>query len=350
MTKTSQPPILTQITAISTHSNADALEIAKVLGFQCVVAKGLYRPGQSIVYFEPDTAFTPEIAQQFGIDRYLFNKTDIDGDKVLVIKEVKLRGELSEGLILPESTLNNFEFRPELFPCFKYQAPSSHTRCENAAAENALFPQYGSLENLRKAPNFFSPEDTVVVTEKIHGTNSRVGFYTDETGTMILQAGSRTVTRVKPEPGFKSLYWKPFDLMPGLIDLLNNLFNAGIKSAAVYGEIFGPTIQSYSYGLVNKEIAYKAFTIKTEGQVINPLAFKGLCELYNVETAPIIYNGPYSYTLIQQLAEMLSLCAPPEFNQHLAEGVVVQHGEKIAKYVSTSYLLSKVGKNKLSDI
>lgn len=343
MTKLPQPPILTQIVAIEPHTNADSLEIAKVLGFQCVVAKGLYKPGQSIVYFEPDTAFTLEVAQQLGIDRYLSNKTDIDGDKVLVIKEVKLRGELSEGLILSEST-------PELFPCFKYQAPSSQTCCKDAAAENALFPPYGSLENLRKSPNFFSPENIVVVTEKIHGTNSRVGFYTDKNGAMVLQAGSRTVNRIKPEPGFQSLYWKPFDLMPGLIDLLNNLFNAGIKSAAIYGEIYGPTIQNYSYGLVNKEIGYRAFTIKLEGKVINPHIFKGLCELYNIETAPIVYNGPYSYELIQKLAEMPSLCTLPEFNQHLAEGAVVQHGEKIAKYVSTNYLLSKAGKNKGSDI
>jgi RNA ligase (TIGR02306 family) len=348
--KTPQPPVLTQIISIETHPNADALEIAKVLGFQCVVAKGCYKPGQNIVYFEPDTAFTLEVAQQYGIDKYLSNKTDIAGDKVLVIKEVKLRGELSEGLLLPVGELAHAGINPEFFPCFKYQAPSSQTRSENAAAENALFPQYGSLENLRKAPNFFSTEDLVIVTEKVHGTNSRVGFYTDKNGAMVLQAGSRTVNRVRPLEGFETLYWKPFNLQPGLLELLKHAYDHGCNSATVYGEIYGPTIQSYSYGLVNKEIAYRAFTLKYNNQVINPKTALDTFAKFSVEAVPVIYKGPYSYELVQKLAEMPSLCTPPGFNQHLAEGVVVQHGEKIAKYVSTNYLLSKAGKNKTSDV
>jgi RNA ligase (TIGR02306 family) len=347
---TPQPPILTQILSLDKHLNADTLQIAKVLGFQTVVKEGLYSVGSSVMYFEPDTAFTLETAQALGIDSYLSKKTDIYGNKVLVIKEVKLRGELSEGLLLPEYKLANYGSELNSFPCFKYEAPSTQTKCENAAAENVLFPQYGSLENLRKSPNFFIEGDQVVVTEKIHGTNSRVGFYTGEDGNLVLQAGSRTVNRTKPEPGTQGLYWKPFDLQPGLITLLESLFLARVKYATVYGEIYGPTIQSYSYGLVNKEIAYRAFTIKTDGKVMAPKAAHDLFAYYGVEAVPIIHEGPYTYELIQQLAERVTSCASKEFTQHLAEGVVVQHQDKIAKYVSTNFLLGKSGRNKTSDL
>jgi hypothetical protein len=139
-------------------------------------------------------------------------------------------------------------------------------------------------------------------------------------------------------------------LQPGLITLLDSLFLAGVESAVVYGELYGPTIQNYSYGLVNKEIAYRAFTVKTDGKVMAPKAAHDLFAYHGVEAVPIIHEGPYSYELIQQLAERITSCASEEFTQHLAEGIVVQHQDRIAKYVSTNYLLSKTGKNKTSDL
>ena len=346
-----QPPILTTILDVKKHPNADTLEIVKILGFQSVVKEGQYKVGNEVLYFEPDTAFTEDVAKQFNIAAYLAIRTDIYGEKVGVIRELKLRGELSEGLLLPLTILNNYGFEPKNFPCFKYEAQAKSIRTEDASSELSAFPQYGSLENLRKVPNFFEPGDYVVVTEKIHGTNSRVGFYTNENGEMVLLAGSRTVNRKAPEEGQHSLYWRPY--FGGWVEaFFKDLFEQGIKSATIYGELFGPTIQSYSYGLINKEIGYQAFTLKLDGVVQAPDAALNLLQEYNIETVPVIYQGKYSYELIQELAERPTMLVDQvyDFTQHLAEGVVVQSGSRIAKYVSTNFLLSKSGKNKLSDI
>lgn len=344
---TPQPPILTRILSIEKHPNADTLEIVKILGFQTVVKQDQYKVGEEVLYFEPDTAFTPEYATELGIETYLNDKTDMYGTKVKVIKEVKLRSVLSEGLLLPVYLLNNYDV--SLFPCFKYEAQAKYTRVENAIPETLLFPAYQSLINLRKEPNTFADGQEVVVTEKIHGTNSRVGFFINEAGGIVLQAGSRTVNRKAPEEGEYSLYWLPYQ--GGLIQkFFEQLAAEGIKSAVIYGELYGPTVQNYGYGLLNKEIAYRAFTLKLDGVVQNPRDALSLFAEYNIETVPVIYDGPYSYATIQQLAETPTLCAPDDFSTHLAEGVVVQAGATIAKYVSSNYLLSKAGKNKLSDI
>ena len=350
MTKKPQPPVLTTILDVQKHPNADSLEIVKILGFQSVVKEGQYKSGNQVLYFEPDTAFSLDTAKQFNIDTYMSLRTDIYGEKVLVIKEVKLRGELSEGLLLPTYTLNNYGFKPEFFPCFKFEAQAKLIRTEDASPEVLAFPQYESLENLRKVPDFFEPNEYVVVTEKIHGTNSRVGFYTDENGKMVLLAGSRTLNRKAPEEGQHSLYWRPY--FGGWIEaFFNDMLAQGIKSATIYGEMFGPTIQSYSYGLINKEIGYRAFTLKLDGIVQAPNAALDLLREYNIETVPVVYEGPYSYELIQELAERptMLVCQYNNFTQHLAEGVVIQSGGRIAKYVSTNFLLGKAGKNKLSD-
>lgn len=350
MTKKLQPPTLTKITNIVKHPNADTLEIAKVLGFQIVVKQNTYKINQTILYFEPETAFIESIANKLNIAAYLQNKTDLYGDKVLVIKEVNLRGEISEGLILPEYLLNDYCFDVINFPCFKYEAGSQQKRCEDAEAETLKFPSYGSLENLRKSPSFFTSEDFVTITEKIHGTNSRIGYYFDDAGNIVLQAGSRTASRKAPGLGQKSLYWEPYSLEPNVLNLFKHFQEQGIKFATIYGEIYGPSIQSYTYGLVNKEIAYKAFTIKLNGLVLEPEETLALFEEYQINYAPVIYKGLYSYETVQKLAERGSLCTPMEFNKHLAEGLVIQNANKIAKYVSNNFLLSKSGKNKSCDL
>jgi tRNA-binding EMAP/Myf-like protein len=342
-----QPPILTTILDVQKHPNADTLDIVKILGFQSVVKEGQYKVGNEVLYFEPDTAFSLDIAKRFNIDAYLSLRTDIYGEKVLVIKEVKLRGELSEGLLLPPTVLD--DSNPESFPCFKFEVQAKSIRTEDAAPEVLAFPQYGSLENLRKVPNFFEPDEYVVVTEKIHGTNSRVGFYTSENGEIVLLAGSRTLTRKAPEEGQHSLYWHPY--FGGWVEaFFKDMFVQGVKSAVIYGELFGPNIQSYSYGLINKEIGYRAFTLKLDGVVQAPNAALDLLKSYNIETVPVIYQGQYSYELIQKLAERPTMLADEAFTQHSAEGVVIQGGGRIAKYVSTNFLLGKAGKNKLGDI
>jgi RNA ligase (TIGR02306 family) len=77
------------------HTNSDNLALAKVLGWQVVVKRNEFKPGQKIVYFE--------------IDSLLPDKTWCDFMKNcdFKVKTIKLRGEISQGLILPLSILGD---------------------------------------------------------------------------------------------------------------------------------------------------------------------------------------------------------------------------------------------------
>lgn len=333
----------------SIHLNADRLEIVHIAGFKCIVGAGLYSSGTEVLFFEPETAFTIEQAQKLEIDRYLAERTDIRGNRVLVIREVKLRGIMSEGLILPVSSLKDIDENS----VFKYQPPASKLKSENAEKELLEFSPYGSLENLRKCPNAIPNGAWVSITEKIHGTNSRVGFTTEpSSGKMILHAGSRTVNRKKPVEGETSLYWSPFDLYPQIQALFEDLREYGAKSATLYGEIYGGKIQSYSYSLAPGGIDYRAFTLKIEGHKATPQVFKLWTGIHKVPTAPEIFKGlqPYSYELIQSIADGPSLLTSSEFKDHGREGVVVQYGPDIYKYVCDTYLLGKGAKNACTDL
>ena len=91
------------IDALRPHPNADALELATIKGWQLVVRKGQHEAGQRVVYFEAGTALPRDVAERFGVKQYLSEKTDISGERVLVVHRVKLRGEPSFGLaVLPD--------------------------------------------------------------------------------------------------------------------------------------------------------------------------------------------------------------------------------------------------------
>lgn len=84
------------IAEVKPHPNADRLDLVKVLGFQCVTQKGLYKGGENIVYIRPD-ALLPVEKWTEEYRKYSPKR----------IKPVKLRGEWSEGIIVP------FEILPQ---------------------------------------------------------------------------------------------------------------------------------------------------------------------------------------------------------------------------------------------
>ncbi|MBO5552120.1 MAG: 2'-5' RNA ligase, partial [Lachnospiraceae bacterium] len=81
---------------------ADRIELAHVLGWQCVVNKRQFKPMDLAVYFEIDS-FLP-IRPEFEFMRASsYRKTDIMGEG-FKLKTMKFKGKLSQGLLLPVST------------------------------------------------------------------------------------------------------------------------------------------------------------------------------------------------------------------------------------------------------
>ena len=91
-----------KIDKITKHPNADSLEICHVGGWKVVTKIGEYTEGDLAVYFEVDS-FLP-IEEDFEFLRKSSYKKmgDIEGFR---LKTIKLRQELSQGLLLPLSIL-----------------------------------------------------------------------------------------------------------------------------------------------------------------------------------------------------------------------------------------------------
>ena len=95
---------IVEITRVLEHNNADALEIACVKGWNIVVQKGLYKPEELAVYFEVDSFLPVRPIFEF-LRKSCYKVHPIDGEGFR-IRTIKLRGQLSQGLLIP---LNEIE-------------------------------------------------------------------------------------------------------------------------------------------------------------------------------------------------------------------------------------------------
>lgn len=91
------------ISEIKTHNNADALELAMVRGWQVVVRKGEFQVGDLVVYLEIDSWVPTEIAPFLSKGQEPRVYEGVKGER---LRTIKLRGEISQGLILPISILD----------------------------------------------------------------------------------------------------------------------------------------------------------------------------------------------------------------------------------------------------
>jgi RNA ligase (TIGR02306 family) len=345
-----------EILEIKPHENADALELATVQGWQMCVKKGAHQPGDLVVYFEQGTVMNRAVADRLNVATYLSEKTDINGDRVLVVHRIKLRGEPSFGLIiLPEPGMKLGDDVAEFYQASKYFPPVK-AQAGDADTDALLFPKYTNLENMRSYPNLFTVGETVIATEKIHGTNCRVGYvWEDGEEQPTFMAGSRTLRRrqpAEPELMTANTYWFPHTLT-SVKNLLAELQSQDYKQVILYGEVYGQGIQAYTYGA--NRMSFRAFDLLLNGKYVDYDVFKDLCDRHQVERVPLVYEGAFSLEVIKGLSDGDSLVG----GAHGREGVVVkpiverftlQGGRLILKYIGDRYLFGKVAEKDTTDI
>lgn len=86
------------ISMIEPIEGADAIELAHVDGWKVVVKKGEYQQGDAAVYLEIDS-WVPEELAPFLVKGAIAQ--EFNGVKGARLRTIKLRGQISQGLLLP---------------------------------------------------------------------------------------------------------------------------------------------------------------------------------------------------------------------------------------------------------
>jgi RNA ligase (TIGR02306 family) len=281
---------------------------------------------------------------------------------------VKLRGYLSEGLILdlPEGKWKLGDNVAENLGITKYEPPEpkfsvrSNVNQVSKKKLNPYFDKYTEIENIKNYKNVFNIGDIVVITEKIHGCNSRFGYlpiviskntpFFDRLNMLfkkyILKQsyewvyGSHNV-QITNHSNRKSYYGED---VWGNIAKKYNLANKIPQNMIVYGEVYGEGIQDLTYGL--KGVDLVVFDIKLNSQYLNWNEVKSIASQLGLKTVPELFVGELQEDTIKQFTNGQSILYP----SHIREGCVVKMlveesdpriGRKILKSISEEYLLRK---------
>lgn len=354
---------IVKVDGIEPHPNADRLDVAYIKGWTCVVRRGDFKAGQKAVYFPIDSILPEKIESKiFPPD----SKVKLSKSR---IKTIKLRGVISQGLLVSLDELDDFinaNNRPlgrdltVALDVTKYEPKTINVRLRGRRATrketNPYFMKYTDIQNYKNYPNSFKEGDDVVVTEKIHGTNFRAGWVpivVDTTWKKVKKffgkldkfefvVGSHNV-QLSGET--KKLVYYDTNVYVEAVKKYN-LKSIIPKDVVVYGEIYGSGIQKgYNYGCVEGERKLVVFDVKHIGQYVPHLEIVDYCVGLGLDMVPVVYVGSYIKEKVEEWVNGPSLLG----GQKIREGVVIKsstekqslHGRKILKRVNDKYLLKE---------
>lgn len=181
------------------HPNAEKLELAQVADYRCVVGKDLYKTGDLVAYI-PEAAVVPEWAlKHYGYWNEEQDKGLLAGSKGDRVKAVKLRGEVSQGLVFPcrpvpekaigpaivyqgeDGKLHHYVVQEgqdvkDILNIVKWEPPIPVGMAgEVYNCGQAVTVDY-DIENLKKYPDVLQEGEEVIFTEKLHGTSFQIGL------------------------------------------------------------------------------------------------------------------------------------------------------------------------------
>jgi RNA ligase (TIGR02306 family) len=170
-----------------THPNADSLMVGKVGSYQVVVQKDLYNDGDEVVFAPEKSVLTGEIKTQF--ERYLSGP---DKDRV---KAVRLRGEVSSGIIIPKFLVNDFDSLKlgvdisECLGIIKYEPPIPTHLAGKVSPFDMQHIGSHDCEQFAVYTKDLINGERVVISEKLHGC-------CDEDTILITEGGEMTIKEI----------------------------------------------------------------------------------------------------------------------------------------------------------
>jgi RNA ligase (TIGR02306 family) len=350
-----------RVLSIHEHPKADRLEIVKILGTQVCVAKGEYDAGDLAVYFPPDMMIPETVAEELGVKPFLKHSV-YPGDTRKTqcrIGAIRLRQVPSVGFLLKceDMDLHEGDDVTRKYGGQKYNPPMNNMLSGELARDTEYFPKYTSIQHYYRHVDCLPEGVPVRITEKIHGSNSRVGligglYWPDRS---FMCGTHRTNRREFDQAGRRSLYWQPMtEQMKEMLETLYVLHAnyMAFDSVTVYGEIFGTKVQSMDYG-VDGAMGYRVFDIAVGGEFLDWKDVKRFCDYSKIPTVPLLYEGPFRAELVDELMNgPTTVCGEGEIRCSFKgrEGVVITpleekydeelQGRLILKAVSPDYYIA----------
>lgn len=283
---------------------ADRIELAKIDGWQVVVQKGLHNIGDKIVYCELDS-WIPHVVCDLSKGQPPRVYEGIEGQR---LKTIRLRGVLSQGLVLPLKSLgikhpeqtekDRQMFIPEgmdvseQLKIIKWEKPIPATLAGTVKGNfpTHLFPKTSAerIQNIRQSEfDEYLEYWDFVCTEKLDGTSFSCYFDGSNFGVC-----SRNLELKETDD---NLYWKiarKYNLEQILLRIFEYTCHESMNGfrLVIQGEIIGPNIQDNPYKLKDHELnIFSIFNINSKKYFPFDEVTR-FCSEYEIPRVPLIQS------------------------------------------------------------
>jgi RNA ligase (TIGR02306 family) len=346
-----------KIDDILVHPNADRLELVVVKGWQCVVQKDLYKIGDKVIYIPIDSILPAEL------ESILFPPDSKIKLHKSIVKSIKIRKALSQGIIISLSYLPKYEKYKvgddvkDILGITKFE-PSKKSNLQGKERSkketNPFFYKYTDIENIKNFIDVFTEDDDVIVTEKIHGTSFRAGYLP-----FVANTWWKKILRFfKLTPQYEFVYGSHNVQLEN--EFNSKIFHSNVYAECVvkynlkeclkpheviYGEIYGNNIQkNYTYGCKQNERKLAIYDVQKNGKWLDYYDARNFCLELNLPVVYLIYDGKFNYNYFKTKLTGNSVMVP---SQSIIEGGVIRSkkeelcytGRKILKLINDEYLL-----------
>ena len=237
-----------RIDEINPIPNADAIEVATVGGWRVVVKKGEFAVGDLAVYCEIDSWIPHDLAPFLSKGNEPKEYNGVKGER---LRTIRLRGQLSQGLLLPRHVvldkigeIHEGMDVTDLLGIQKFEPPIP---AQLAGEVLGMFPSAVPKTDQERIQNLSAELATwqgmeFEVTEKLDGTSCT--FYLDADGELHVCSRNLDLKR-NPE----NTLWRIADKN----NVAEKMLAEGLTNYAIQGEVIGEGIQGNKYNLKGQE-------------------------------------------------------------------------------------------------
>ena len=219
------------ISDLAPIAGADRIEVARVRGWEVVVPKGRFTVGERIVFFETDSALPLQNPVFQFLTERPNRKTTPDGRDVHVLMTVRLRGQISQGLVMSLDELGLYPDTPVTlnldwrFSITKWETPEVGGSDVIGPFPHRQVRKTGSkrIQNLTHVWGDIRAKDWIA-TEKVDGTSVTVA---NDSGRVIIASHGHEVSEKSVQSQVVAEMGFAHPIEPGM---------------AVQGELTGPRI------------------------------------------------------------------------------------------------------------
>lgn len=343
---------IAEITYIKPIEGADAIECAIVNGgWPVVIRKGEYQVGDIAIYLEIDSWVPHELAPFLSKGQEPREYNGIKGER---LRTVKLRGQISQGLLLPTTILseqlglNFLEVYPvgfDLSDVLKIQKWEPPIPAQLQGTMKGNFPHFipktdqERCQNLHKEIFDIHRGETYEVTTKLDGSSMTVYVKDGEIGVC-----SRNIDLKETEG---NSFWKAAREQ-NIVDALLEISKDKGEEYAIQGELIGEGIQGNPEKLKGQRFYLFDIYSITEGRYLKPHERYSIMDKMNIIYGADVEHVPFIDTVcgvtneFVTIDDLLAFAEGPSLNpQTKREGLVFKSYDSdfTFKAIANSYLL-----------